>query len=419
MILFIFFFTAKVPQAESHPWYCDYQKKMEALKIGTKKLSRTWQLEVIGADLAKEFTNENRIQKVTAGILETGLSFLESNSSCNGCHHTSLRDLNPKIINHNHPNLVIQLLHGDWGAANKIVNVHEIVHASRRRQGHHMGELLFSYFNQRLRVLNISLAIPQPKNLEDEIAINNELEEMAKLDSLGVILITAGGNSGESHADLFYDKQRFPGVVVGGIDFTGNLWSASQYGQNVNVLAPSAAIFVPNSREPHILSHGTSLAAPLVSGSVVNALEVLPEMSRKNVELLIKNSSTKLTYLNKLKPTPRLLNSFKMVKIADRVKSLLSKRTGLKTIRQNESFISHQFTRPEILDFSEEANVYLNKALFIKDSSPCIDLVTKNQLLRKSHLLHPSSVTLRELAKNYQLLGYKLNSEFLKRVTNY
>ncbi len=111
-------------------------------------------------------------------------------------------------------------------------------------------------------IINLSLAGPSPSFLlEDAVAYAAES---------GVVVIAAAGNNGTEGA---WYPAAYPSVIaVGSVEKDLSVSSFSNFGDDIDVLAPGRDILTTSTNNGYQLMTGTSFAAPLVSGLAALAL---------------------------------------------------------------------------------------------------------------------------------------------------
>lgn len=180
---------------------------------------------------------------------------------------------------------------------------------------------------QNASIINLSLGWPKVMHTKN---LRLALEEaLAK----GILIVSASGNS--SNVSSIYPCALKDVICVGSVDPNNKLSSFSNYGQNVDVLAPGEMILstYPKSRAPlkfsvqgyEILS-GTSQAAPLISGMLAQLLATFPNETTKEIKNKLFASSQGSLYSLyglpniKLAATKRLKNIYPIIKGTSRVK---------------------------------------------------------------------------------------------------
>lgn len=104
-------------------------------------------------------------------------------------------------------------------------------------------------------------------------------------ESKDVLVVAASGNNGSM---LNYPSE-FPNVLsVGGVDSNDKYVSYSNYGHQLDVVAPSEGIYTTKLGGDYTYNSGTSMAAPQVAGLAALLFQKYPDMSPKEVTDLIK-----------------------------------------------------------------------------------------------------------------------------------
>ncbi len=122
--------------------------------------------------------------------------------------------------------------------------------------------------------------------------------------SQGVVVVFAAGNSGEDVVNWSPANMNEP-IVVASSDNKDVNAIDSNFGATVDVIAPGVNIISTwiadnfnNYQDAYVLSSGTSMAAPHVSGLVALLLSKYPTLTNTAVEQVIKNSTDNIGLVN-------------------------------------------------------------------------------------------------------------------------
>lgn len=143
-------------------------------------------------------------------------------------------------------------------------------------------------------------------------AVKDKIQDLAinGRDGKGIIIVFATGNDDQ---DMGNDESSIPEVIaVGASDISNNRAWYSNYGEFLDILAPGGHYIgittldnsgingVSLSDENYILYddhnafNGTSASAPIVSGAIALILEKNPNLTRINIEDILKSTSDKI-----------------------------------------------------------------------------------------------------------------------------
>jgi subtilisin family serine protease len=145
-------------------------------------------------------------------------------------------------------------------------------------------------------------------------ALDDEFKDLATTgrDGKGIVLVFASGNDsynldeiadgGYYDGETLDDESESPWVIgVGATNPSDTLTYYSNYGTNIDIVAPAAAvttdvtgIWGDNATEYTDEFGGTSAAAPLVSGVVALILGANPNLTKSEVESIIKTTADKI-----------------------------------------------------------------------------------------------------------------------------
>ena len=123
------------------------------------------------------------------------------------------------------------------------------------------------------------------------------------LDALGVQLVQSAGNLGRDACKVSYGRSTFA-LVVGATTITDALWPSSNFGSCVDLYAPGVLINsadAPHRDSPPSSSHyggyceltGTSMSAPLVTGTLALRLQASPRSSTRSLRSWLLHFATK------------------------------------------------------------------------------------------------------------------------------
>jgi len=141
------------------------------------------------------------------------------------------------------------------------------------------------------KVINMSLGSPAPSS-EIESAVNYAV------DTARVVAIAAAGNDGASSLNY---PAAYPAVIsVGAIDTSGRKAYFSNYGSNLDVVAPGVYILstVPYTNR-YMFLMGTSMATPHVSGLAGLILSKNPNLSPSEVRAIITGTAIDMGEMGK------------------------------------------------------------------------------------------------------------------------
>lgn len=154
--------------------------------------------------------------------------------------------------------------------------------------------------NEGAKVINMSLGIPS--NLfYNQTVYNTFKDAVAYAKNKGAIIVASAGNSGSlvnSYPALFSDV-----ISVGAMSSSTSRASYSSYGSQLDVAAPGSSILSLKAAGTNLASSydaagkymylsGTSMAAPMVSGTIALLLSANPKLSFNDIYKILQNSST-------------------------------------------------------------------------------------------------------------------------------
>lgn len=190
----------------------------------------------------------------------------------------------------------------------------------------------------------------------------------------------------------------FGHIVVGSVGPNGLSTPFSQ--EPAKIYAPSDGAQLSGPKETF---GGTSGAAPLVSGSLSNALASLPGLTNEEAESLLRQTSLPSFGM----PNAGIVNAYKLAVVADCLSSEWPKsRVALSKILDSTS--TRCFDQKQLAQSKLES---ANRLLF-EGSGSCEDRRDGLRALRASFLLEPTAQKARQVARLYKDLGFRGDSRW-------
>lgn len=362
-------------------------------------LTLFWSLEYIGADLAKAFlSSRSHFQPAGIGIVDSG-SFPENlNKKLTERTYFAADSIHRSLFSPEHSKLVTNLVfHPLFGSA-ALAELGAFVAFE--------GDPLLNATTKKLmgsttRVINFSVELPNLPVLNENIQLlldNNKT------------LVVASGNKYPRRFDQHLTDQRL--FIVGAIDPTGLVSPYSVQSADVDILAPAGFDIVSTKDGvKYTLFNGTSAAAPLVTGVMGDLLTMLPELSLGDQDRLVKSTSTPLLSNATNANGAGLINAYKLVRCATRLKREFSQHSPL-SIKKIQ----------KVCDFSREAR-RLKAQSFVKLKAKTLKAMSEQEQsallnnLRRSLFLDFEKETALILAQSYKTLGYTTNALFYENLT--
>jgi len=153
----------------------------------------------------------------------------------------------------------------------------------RGHLSHIMDGITFA-INHEVDILSMSLGV------ERDLPIILR-ERIAEAYHKGITIVCATGNS--SHYEPQYPAFMDEVIGVGGLDRSMNLASFSNYGKEMNTVAPAENILSTYKDGNYIVQSGTSMASPLVAGGIAllisHARNKGVYLKSKDIRMLIDN----------------------------------------------------------------------------------------------------------------------------------
>ena len=146
-----------------------------------------------------------------------------------------------------------------------------------------LDDAIIDAIDKGARIIQLSLTIPFSQSVEDAIqyAINNN-----------AIIVCASGNSGAT--SVGYPSSNSNVIAVGAIQQNLSRVFFSNYGDNLDIVAPGVDIYSTKLANAYDYSDGTSFASPQVSGVAALILSVNPNLTGQEVRDIIEKTAQKV-----------------------------------------------------------------------------------------------------------------------------
>ncbi len=131
------------------------------------------------------------------------------------------------------------------------------------------------------KVINLSLAATK-----ESLAVRDAIIYAV---NKGVVIIAAGGNENT-------DVARYPAVyenviALGATTFDGSRWSLSDFGSNIDLMAPGATVWSTRPGNTYAFMSGTSMAAPHAAGVAALMLSVNPNLTPDQIKQTLQETA--------------------------------------------------------------------------------------------------------------------------------
>lgn len=252
------------------------------------------------------------------------------------------------------------------------------------------------------KLIEMIVALPLPQVINLSMAFGGG-EDWSKGVSTAIemlatrtLFVTSAGNNAPDPIEAGKRELAEPLVIVGSTDPTGHVSSFSQACCAETIRACSDEYLQSiNHKSGELFNFGgTSGAAPMVSAALADVLSILPDLSRKHAELLLRNTALANSYDD----GAGLLNYFKLLRVVHRLAERgWSSTSGAEAVLHDPSLYdfhaeAEQLTQAAIASISnDEAFLKLRQAFFLD---------------------HTNHVARKLLAETYRQHGYEAQAFF-------
>ena len=146
-----------------------------------------------------------------------------------------------------------------------------------------LDDAIIDAVDKGARIIQLSLSVDHSADIEAAIqyAIDNN-----------VVVVCATGNSNLSQ--VFFPASDTNVISVGAIDDSKQKWTFSNYGENLDIMAPGYNVPTTSSNGSYAEVGGTSMAAPHVSGVIALMLSINPNLTVSQIRNIIESTAQKV-----------------------------------------------------------------------------------------------------------------------------
>jgi hypothetical protein len=252
----------------------------------------------------KEFNFENN--KVIAGIMDTGINEAHEDffDTSNNSIITKMNENDELIDNNGHGTHCAGIIAGvgnngkgiagvAWKQTHLIPLKMPIDNSTLKTYENILN--FVKYIKEKRRNGELSQkTIPFNMSFGSGIPTALSLEVISKALSEGVLPVVAMGNSGSHFINY---PAAFPGVIaVGSSNGKDEVSSFSSRGGHISIVAPGENIMsLGKGNERHYYSnHGTSMAAPFVTGAIAYLMNLNPNLSPYQIKTILEDTADKI-----------------------------------------------------------------------------------------------------------------------------
>ena len=369
------------------------------------------------ADVETNFYNYKRMQEYVSGF-ENRYRRCEkqgSRRSCRNTHYPAIANLSFGIIDS-------EKFTGDL--KNLYENDKSQLESGGPFNSQLLGKVVYSSEDRReltdlLRALDENFRSPTPFYLKQDQAVE-------RMNERGTLIVYAAGNKGNRPIQPYTKKAAgYGAIVVGAVNSMGNRADFSQQGESVFITAPGENVTVANDRGDFSKEDGTSISAPMVSGSLRNF--ILGSGYRLNSdEAKAVMRETAIPHNAGPGNGVGIVNAYKVALVGKRLHRICGNDDRCKSqVIKDRGKSLYRFKRTKgLLEkvemFFPQCSSRGNGALTILCNRNCDEKARVLRQLRQEFLLNPQdSVMANYLACIYSSHGYEETAGFYLRGGNY
>lgn len=257
------------------------------------KTSNMYHLGNLNIEKAQKLSGKN---KVKVGVIDTGLDAKHPDLKNNLSGNVNIMDPMKKGTPDTHGTHVAGIIGAEKGngiggygiAPNADIISIDVFNRSFFVTDYHVAEGIMEAIRQDVKVINMSLGFYSPSPILED-AVKKAVDK-------GIIVVAAAGNDGASV--LNYPASFDNVIAVGATDDKNKLASFSTYGPSVDVVAPGHNVYSTyydvDKGSSFIKMSGTSMASPVVAGTVALLLSKYPDLTPYQVSYMLNETAKDL-----------------------------------------------------------------------------------------------------------------------------
>lgn len=153
----------------------------------------------------------------------------------------------------------------------------------------HVDDAIYDAVTAGAKIINMSISTSYSSVINQAISHAN---------ACGVTIVCASGNNNSS--SLSYPASHSLTIAVGAIMDNDYRWIDGSYGSNygngLDLVAPGWFIYTTDLTNSYCTVHGTSVAAPQVTGTIALMLSVNPTLTPYKIRTILDNTAQKIPY---------------------------------------------------------------------------------------------------------------------------
>lgn len=276
----------------------DYIEKNASVTIHanntTFDTSQQYYLDITGLRVARDLVEHNT--DLTIAVLDTGVDLTHPDLVGNLVTGQNMFDnKKPPQDDHGHGTMVAGIIastgkdrSGYEGILPKVnIMPIKVMLADGRGDSLKVSQGIRYAVDNGADIISLSLA--------DILYSKKMREEVEYAESKGVLVVAVTGNGGNR---VEYPAAYPTVLAVGAIDQYGNTAAYSNYGPEVDVVAPGSRIYAPKLGGGYITSTGTSMAGPQVVGLAALIMSKYPDYTPADIRNLIRYSADDIGTMN-------------------------------------------------------------------------------------------------------------------------
>lgn len=242
----------------------------------TKPAASNWNMKMIGVE--DELKGKNNTVKVA--IMDSGIDYVNSEKIVKHINFVEEEDYIPTYYEDvtGHGTAIAGII-SDISPNSEIYSV-RVLNSQNKGRLDEIVQAIYWCIDNKMQVINMSFVTPT-----NSIALETAIK--AAVDS-GIIVIGASGNAGGS---VEYPAAFDDVIAVGAVDSEANVTKESNYGPEIDFVAPGQQINTNGLFGGNIVVGGTSMAAAHVTGAVCRIMEKQEIKTPEFMKILLERST--------------------------------------------------------------------------------------------------------------------------------